>query len=134
MSPKGWGRSTGLIIASSLAGTETLTPPPLYAAAPHLYPSSRSQLCLLSPAVSLPCPVVRSRDPQSLRQVPQLTSKALPLCPRLRLPCLWSGPAPATQPPDLPAAALTRVTRARLKSLTVPTALCLICDRLQTLL
>ncbi|CAN0487375.1 unnamed protein product [Rangifer tarandus platyrhynchus] len=73
-------------------------------------------------------------EPSSVATVRQLTSKARPLCPRLRLPCLWSGPAPATQPPDLPAAALTRVTRARLKSLTVPAALCLICDRLQTLL
>lgn len=106
-----------------------MLPPPLYAAAPHLFPGPRSQLCLFSPAVSPPCPVARSHS--RLRAWPPAPAAGAAAHPQSRglvppTPSALSVVRPhglATQPADLPAAALTRVTRARLDSLTLPAAL-----------
>lgn len=127
MSPKlGGGRSTGLILTSSLAATATLTS--RHCMHSPLISSRSPRAQLFSPVVSPPFPQCAATagcelGPLPLWQVRQLTPQLGPCAPGSVCPVC--AQAPRACHAALPVAALTGVTRTRLDSLTVPAALCL---------
>lgn len=76
------------------------TPPPLYSAFPHLSPSPMSQLCLFLPAVSPPCPVVRSHS--RLRAWPPTPAAGAAAHPQNPGPCAPDSISPHGTCPRLP--------------------------------
>lgn len=80
--------------------TPSPTPPPLYSAFPHLSPSPMSQLCLFLPAVSPPCPVVRSHS--RLRAWPPTPAAGAAAHPQKPGPCAPDSISPHGTCPRLP--------------------------------
>lgn len=102
LSPKGEGTQHRASPHLQPGRTETPspTPPPLYSAFPHLSPSPMSQLCLFLPAVSPPCPVVRSHSRlRAWPPTPAAGAAAHPQSPALVPPAPSAPTGPARGSP-----------------------------------